>query len=92
MRPPTAAAGKSPNFQPANARPAAAPQPGGTLRVAGMNLLNFFNTFGAGGCTNGVGGTATDCRGAETLAEFDRQWPKTVAAIVKTERRRDRPG
>ena len=45
VRPPDATAGKSPNFQPANARPAAAPDPGGTLRVAGMNLLNFFNTF-----------------------------------------------
>ena len=83
VRPPDATAGKSPNFQPANARPAAAPDPGGTLRVAGMNLLNFFNTFGAG-CTNGVGGAATDCRGADTQAEFDRQWPKTVAAIIQT--------
>ena len=27
----------------------------------------------------GVGGGATDCRGAETQTEFDRQWPKTVA-------------
>ena len=25
----------------------------------------------------------TDCRGADTQVEFDRQWPKTVAAISK---------
>jgi hypothetical protein len=48
-----------------------------------MNLLNFFNTFT--GCTNGVGGAATDCRGAGNQAEFDRQWPKTVAAITGTQ-------
>jgi predicted extracellular nuclease len=46
-----------------------------------MNVLNFFNTFG-NACTNGVGGPQTDCRGADNQAEFDRQWPKTVAAIV----------
>ena len=71
-------------FQPANPRPAEAPERTGTLRVAGMNLLNFFNTFG-GACTNGVGGAPTDCRGADNASEFDRQWPKTVAAIMGTE-------
>jgi hypothetical protein len=55
-----------------------------------MNLLNFFNTFdglpdNVNNCTNGVGGPATDCRGADTLPEFDRQWPKTVAAILKVD-------
>lgn len=68
------------NFEPANPRPPAAPEVGGTLKLVGMNLLNFFNTFS--GCTNGVGGAATDCRGANNLAEFNRQWPKTVAAIL----------
>ena len=29
-----------------------------------------------------MGGATTDCRGADTQAEFDRQWPKTVAAIT----------
>ncbi len=68
------------NFVAANPRPSAAPEVGGTLKVVGMNLLNFFNTFS--GCTNGVGGAPTDCRGAENLTEFNRQWPKTVAAIL----------
>ncbi len=67
------------NFVEANSRPTSAPSVGGTVRVVGMNLLNFFNTFS--GCTNGVGGAATDCRGATSQSEFDRQWPKTVAAI-----------
>jgi predicted extracellular nuclease len=79
---PINALGGSVNFVPANQRPPAPVNPVGRLRVVGMNLLNFFNTFGAGNCTNGVGGAATDCRGAENAAEFARQWPKTVAAIV----------
>ncbi len=73
------------NFAPTNERPAAAPDVGGTLRVAGMNLLNFFNTFGADDCTLGVGGEPTECRGAWDAGEFARQWPKTVAAIVGTQ-------
>lgn len=75
-------------FEPANARPTSAPAVGGTLKVVGMNLLNFFNTFdGASSnppyaCNLGVGGSLTDCRGADDAGEFARQWPKTVAAIV----------
>ena len=72
------------SFTPANPRPQAAPEHTGSLRVAGMNMLNFFNTFG-GACTNGVGGAATDCRGADNATEFERQWPKTVAAVVGTQ-------
>lgn len=84
---PIGALGGSVNFQPTNPRPASAPAVGGTLRVVGMNLLNFFNTFDGlpdtvDNCTLGVGGAATDCRGADTQAEFDRQWPKTVAGIL----------
>ncbi len=88
VRPINAMGGGVPNFQPANPRPATAPNVGGTVRVVGMNLLNFFNTFdGASSsppyaCTLGVGGALTDCRGADDAAEFDRQWQKTVVAIV----------
>jgi len=49
-----------------------------------MNLLNFFNTFGSTACSGGVGGETMECRGADNASEFDRQWPKTVAAIVGT--------
>lgn len=75
------------NFEPANPRPASVPAVGGNVKVVGMNLLNFFNTFDGlpdtvDNCANGVSGAATDCRGADTQTEFDRQWPKTVAAIL----------
>ena len=80
LRPIGALAGGVPDFQPANPRPTSAPAEVGSLRVVGINLSNFFNTFA--GCTNGVNGAATDCRGAESQTEFDRQWPKTVAAIL----------
>ncbi len=84
---PIGALGGAVNFQAVNERPVAAPAVGGTVKVVGMNLLNFFNTFdglpdNVDNCTNGTAGPATDCRGADTAAEFDRQWPKTVAAIL----------
>jgi uncharacterized repeat protein (TIGR01451 family) len=49
-------------------------------------VLNYFNTFdgrpdSVDNCVFGVGGPPADCRGADTAQEFDRQWPKTVAAI-----------
>jgi uncharacterized protein len=69
-------------FEAANDRPTVPPAVGGTLRVAGANLLNYFNTFA--GCTDGVGGVPSICRGAENLTEFNRQWPKTVAALIGT--------
>ena len=77
---PVNALGGSFNFEPANPRPTSPPAVGGRLRVASMNLLNFFNTFD--NCAFGVGGPPADCRGADTLTEFNRQWPKTVAAII----------
>lgn len=80
VRPIGALGGGAPTFVPANPRPAA-PVVGGGLKVAALNVLNYFNSFS--GCTNGVGGASTDCRGADNAAEFERQWPKTVAAIVK---------
>lgn len=76
---PLGALGGSIQFHSANPRPTN-PEVGGTLRVVGMNLLNFFNTFT--GCTGGVSGSPIDCRGADSAAEFARQHPKTVAAIV----------
>ena len=87
---PLGALGGAVNFEPANPRPDAVPDVGGTLKVAGMNLLNYFNTFdGASSnppyaCNFGVGGALTDCRGADDAGEFNRQWPKTVQAILGT--------
>lgn len=80
---PTNAFGGTVNFEPTNPRPASAPDVGGRLRVASMNLLNFFNTFSA--CTGGVAGAPIDCRGADSAEEFARQHPKTVAAILSVD-------
>jgi hypothetical protein len=69
-------------FTAANPRPTHPEDVGGDVRVVGMNLLNFFNTFGTTACHLGTQGATTECRGADTAAEFERQWPKTVAAIL----------
>jgi uncharacterized protein len=72
-------------FEVGNPRPAGPPAVGGTVRIVGMNLLNFFNTFADNnpdtpGCYRS--GTETDCRGANSAAEFARQYRKTVAAVL----------
>ena len=84
---PINALGGSIDFEPANPRPTSAPAVGGTTRVVGMNLLNFFNTLDVSGinCRSGVSGPPIDCRGANTAVEFERQWRKTVAAVSGTE-------
>ena len=69
-----------PTFTAVNSRPATPTAVGGTLKVASFNVLNYFNTFT--GCTNGVGGAATDCRGAENSTEFTKQRDKIIAAIA----------
>jgi predicted extracellular nuclease len=79
VRPINALGGGVPVFESGNDRPASPSSVGGTLRVAAFNVLNYFNTFS--GCTGGVAGSRTDCRGADNEAEFDRQAAKTVAAI-----------
>jgi predicted extracellular nuclease len=63
------------NFEPTNIRENTAPDVGGTLKVASFNLLNFFNG-------DGIGGGFPTSRGAESLAEYNRQLPKTVEAIL----------
>jgi len=72
--------GGAPVFVAENPRPVGPPDVGGRITVVGMNLLNYFNTFS--GCTNGLTGGTTDCRGAENATEFARQVNKTVAAII----------
>lgn len=75
--------GGAPNFEGTNPRPDTAPDVGGTIQVAGINVLNYFNTFNPG-CQAGVGGPPTDCRGADSPEEFARQVPKTVEEILGT--------
>ena len=82
IRPINAMGGGIPNFVAANPRPAAPPVVTGSFKAVGMNMLNYFNTFGNGACTNGVSGTLTDCRGANDATEFTRQSDKIVNAII----------
>ena len=79
-------AGRRRRLQAANPRPTA--RAGRRRRRAGRRhepaqLLQHLRRAArpVDNCTLGVGGAPTDCRGADTQAEFDRQWPKTVAAI-----------
>ena len=81
-----------PVFTNSNARQASAPQVSGGLKVASFNVLNYFTTFTNGqnaagqtgqGCTLGSStAKASNCRGADNLAEFERQQAKIVAAIA----------
>jgi uncharacterized protein len=57
-----------PTFVNTNPRPLAPNPVGGTLKVASMNVLNYFTTLGS--------------RGADTAAELTRQRDKIVSAIV----------
>jgi hypothetical protein len=84
VRPVGALGGGVPAFVAANARPAQAPDVGGTLRVAGFNVLNYFLTLDVG-TTQACGplGFPQECRGAETAAELQRQRDKLVPALLK---------
>jgi len=95
VRPVRALAGTY-DFTAVNARPTQRADVGGDVAVGAMNLLNYFNTFDGlpdpttgpnvvDNCSFGIGGAPADCRGADTQAEFDRQWPKTVAAIAEVD-------
>lgn len=74
-----------------NARSAAPEAVGGNLRVASVNVLNYFTTFTDGttasgqsgqGCSLGGVVDAANCRGASNAAEFARQKTKIVEAIA----------
>ncbi|MGH1489940.1 MAG: ExeM/NucH family extracellular endonuclease [Acidimicrobiales bacterium] len=53
---------------------------GGTLKVASFNVLNYFVTLDNPGNTCGPAGLG--CRGANSVAELDRQRAKIVSALV----------
>jgi len=70
-------------FTVANPRPATPPAVGGAIRAVGMNLLNYFTTIDTTASTSsgpcGPSGTL-DCRGADSVAELNRQ--RERASIV----------
>ncbi|MFC5462382.1 ExeM/NucH family extracellular endonuclease [Massilia niabensis] len=80
----------TPRFSRTNERLLAPQVAAGNVKVASANVLNFFTTFTNGsdawgrtgqGCT--IGGTtrASNCRGADNMAEFERQRDKIVASL-----------
>ncbi len=64
-----------PTFENTNPRPADPPQVGGSFKVVGFNVLNYFNG-------NGMGGGFPTSRGATDPAEFQKQTTKIVAALA----------
>ncbi len=69
-----------PTFEPTNPRPEDPDGVGGTIKVASMNVLNFFTTLNEGG--NLCGPSLLECRGANTAFELDRQRAKILSALI----------
>ena len=69
------------NFATANPRPPEIPAASGSLRVASMNVLNFFNTFVD--CTGGVGG-------ARDRLPWRRERGRVRPAVAQDRRRHHR--
>jgi predicted extracellular nuclease len=56
---------------------------GGNVRVGSFNVLNYFTTLNAAGSAGCYpSGTVSDCRGANSAAEFQRQRNKIIPAIL----------
>lgn len=78
-----------PVFTRVNNRSATPPAMGGSVKAVSFNVLNYFTTFGDGTSATGgsglgclPGNVASDCRGADNLAEFNRQRAKIIAALA----------
>ncbi|NND02824.1 MAG: ExeM/NucH family extracellular endonuclease, partial [Acidimicrobiia bacterium] len=66
-------------FNRSNPRDAAPDDVGGDIRVATLNVLNYFTTIDEG--NNTCGPAAESCRGAHSEAERVRQLDKLIAAL-----------
>ncbi|MFY9511547.1 MAG: ExeM/NucH family extracellular endonuclease [Rubrivivax sp.] len=81
-----------PVFAASNPRPAAPAAVGGNIRVGVANVLNFFTTFTNGQNASGQTGqvctqdgstpSASLCRGANNITEFNRQRAKIVLSLA----------
>lgn len=69
-------------FSRTNPRTSAPADVGGDLRVGAFNVLNYFTTIDAAGASCFPSGTRSDCRGADSAVEFQRQRDKIVPAIL----------
>jgi uncharacterized protein len=72
----------TPSFARANQRTAAPEPVGGNIKVASFNVLNYFTTIDQSGAACFPSGTRSDCRGADSAAEFTRQRDKIIAALT----------
>jgi predicted extracellular nuclease len=81
---------ETPRFSRSNERLPAPQVAAGNVRVASANVLNFFTTFTNGGdawgrtgqgCKIGSTVRASNCRGADNMAEFVRQRDKIVSSL-----------
>ena len=70
------------DFQATNSRPTTAPSVGGTLRVAGANLLNYFTDLDTGATISIPNGVSFQPRGANNATEFTRQRDKAISALL----------
>ncbi len=68
------------DFQPTNPRPEAPTNVDGSLKLASLNVLNFFTTLDESG-NPGSGPSNLPPRGANNSAEFDRQLEKLVTVL-----------
>ena len=80
-----------PSFSATNPRTGAPQLGAGNVKVASANVLNYFTTFTDGtdawgnagqGCQLGATNVAANCRGADNLAEFERQTKKIVNEML----------
>jgi predicted extracellular nuclease len=70
-----------PEFRGSLPRPAAAPMVGGSLRVASLNVFNYFTTLDTGR-TNCGPDQGLACRGANSSLELERQRAKLVGVLA----------
>ena len=70
-------------FTAENPRPASPADVGGDLRVASFNVLNYFTTIDDPGFPLCGPNADQGCRGADSVAELDRQRAKIVAALAE---------
>jgi predicted extracellular nuclease len=67
-----------------NSRTAAPDLVAGELRISSINTLNYFITLDSNTTAGNICGPLgnMECRGAESIAEFTRQRPKTIATVI----------
>ncbi|MGQ3051356.1 MAG: ExeM/NucH family extracellular endonuclease [Roseateles sp.] len=63
------------------ARPTLAPAVGGNIRIGSANVLNYFTSGSGGAFVPGSPSCGSNCRGANTLAEFNRQRTKILGML-----------